>query len=79
MIFFGVDKLPPLAQNLIYRFVLLISLHTCLYLLSRTFYVLLVVDYIGFQALGFFLAISVLIQALLDYPSGVLGDRIGQR
>jgi len=79
MVFLGTEKLPPLAQGLVQRFVLLISLQTSLYLISRTFYVLVIIDYVGFQTLGLFLAISALLQAILDYPSGVLGDWIGQR
>jgi MFS family permease len=79
MVFLGTDELPPLAQGLIQRFVLLISLQTSLYLISRTFYVLVIIDYVGFQTLGLFLAVSALLQAILDYPSGVLGDWIGQR
>jgi MFS family permease len=34
---------------------------------------------VGYQQLGVLLAISFLIQAIFDYPSGVIGDWIGQR
>lgn len=79
MAFLGTAELPPLAQRLVQRFVLLISLQTSMYLISRAFYMLVIIDYVGFQTLGLFLAASALIQAILDYPSGVLGDWIGQR
>ena len=78
-VFLGTNRLTPPAQGLVYRFILLASLQTSLYLISSTFYVLYVLEYVGFLTLGVLLAISVVLQAILDYPSGVMGDWIGQR
>ena len=78
-VFLGTNRLTPPAQGLVYRFILLASLQTSLYLISSTFYVLYVLEYVGFLTLGVLLAVSVVLQAVLDYPSGVMGDWIGQR
>ncbi|MFW9905610.1 MAG: hypothetical protein ACFFFH_14855 [Candidatus Thorarchaeota archaeon] len=77
--FLGTNRLSPRAQGLVHRFILLASLQTSLYLISSTFYVLYVLEYVGFLTLGALLAVSVVLQAILDYPSGVMGDWIGQR
>lgn len=78
-VFLGTDRLPLPAQGLVHKFILLASLQTSLYLISSTFYVLFVLEYVGFMTLGVLLTVSVLLQAILDYPSGVIGDWIGQR
>ncbi|MFX0067149.1 MAG: hypothetical protein ACFFC7_33885, partial [Candidatus Hermodarchaeota archaeon] len=48
-------------------------------MISSTFYVLFVLDNVGYEAFGLLLAVSFVLQAVLDYPSGVLGDWLGQR
>ncbi|MFX0204711.1 MAG: MFS transporter [Candidatus Hodarchaeota archaeon] len=78
-IFLGTSKLSPPAQGLVHRFISLASLQTSLYLISSTFYVLFVLEYVGFLTLGVLLAVSAALQAIFDYPSGVMGDWIGQR
>ncbi|MFX1515941.1 MAG: MFS transporter [Promethearchaeota archaeon] len=78
-VFLGTDKLPIPARGLVCKFILLANLQASLYLISSTFYVLFVLEYVGFMSLGILLAVSVLLQAILDYPSGVIGDWIGQR
>ncbi|MFW9917550.1 MAG: hypothetical protein ACFFGZ_18265, partial [Candidatus Thorarchaeota archaeon] len=47
--------------------------------LSETFYVLFVLDSVGWARLGVLLAVSFLLQSVLDYPSGALGDWVGQK
>ncbi|PWI49341.1 hypothetical protein CEE45_02060 [Candidatus Heimdallarchaeota archaeon B3_Heim] len=64
--FLGTDRLSPPAQGLVHRFILLASLQTGLYLISSTFYVLFVLEYVGFMTLGALLAVSILLQAILD-------------
>ncbi len=77
--FLGIKKLPPSAQGLVQKFFLLASLQSSFFMVSGTFYVLFVIDQVGFEVLGFLLAVSYIVQALFDYPSGVMGDWIGQK
>jgi MFS family permease len=71
--------LPGEAQGVINRFFVFSGLMRGLFMLSSTFYVLFVVEIVGFKELGVLLAVSFILQAIIDYPSGTLGDRIGQR
>jgi MFS family permease len=80
MKFLGIkSKLPPNAQGLVQKFLFLSSLQSSFFFISGTFYVLFVIDKVGFIDLGVLVGISFLVQAILDYPSGSLGDWIGQR
>ncbi|MFX0016732.1 MAG: hypothetical protein ACFFB2_18900 [Promethearchaeota archaeon] len=79
MRFLGVTELPLRSQWLIQKFLLIANLQTSLIIISSTFYVLFVIDRIGFSTLGLLLSISFITQAILDYPTGVIGDWIGQR
>ncbi|MFX0094825.1 MAG: MFS transporter [Candidatus Hodarchaeota archaeon] len=79
MTFLRVNTLPRPAQGLIQKFFFLASLQSAFFTVSGTFYVLFVLDQVGFEALGILLAVSFIVQAVLDYPSGVLGDWIGHR
>ncbi|MFX0174346.1 MAG: hypothetical protein ACFE9L_20910 [Candidatus Hodarchaeota archaeon] len=79
MKFLGIrSKLPPNTQSLVQKFLFLSSLQSSFFFISGTFYVLFVIDKVGFIDLGILVGISFLVQALLDYPSGSLGDWIGQ-
>ncbi|MFX0204843.1 MAG: MFS transporter [Candidatus Hodarchaeota archaeon] len=77
--FLGVNCLPESAQNLIMKVVGSTVLLDMIWNLSTAFYVLFVIDTIGIEQLGILIAIGFFLQAVLDYPSGVLGDWIGQR
>ncbi|MFW9917520.1 MAG: MFS transporter [Candidatus Thorarchaeota archaeon] len=79
MILLGVHQLPNRAQGLVQKFVVVLIFADFLFYLSSTFYVLFVIDSVGFAQLGLLLAVRFLLQALLDYPSGALGDWIGQK
>lgn len=71
--------LPERAQTLIQKLVIAVVFMQFVWSLSETFYVLFVIDAVGYAQLGLLLAISFLIQSVLDYPSGALGDWIGQK
>lgn len=77
--FLGIEKLPEQAQRLVQRVVVSVVLLDLVWNLSSAFYVLFVIDTVGIAQLGILIAVSFLLQAILDYPSGVLGDWIGQR
>lgn len=77
--FSGTWELPGRAQNLVQRFLIIGIWINFLFLLSSTFYVVFIIDSVGYSQLGVLLAVSFLVQAALDYPSGVIGDWIGQK
>ncbi|MFQ5978889.1 MAG: MFS transporter [Candidatus Heimdallarchaeota archaeon] len=73
------QDLPERAQTLIQKLVVAVVFMQFVWSLSETFYVLFVIDAVGYAQLGLLLAISFLLQSVLDYPSGALGDWIGQK
>ncbi|MHA2245451.1 MAG: MFS transporter [Candidatus Hodarchaeales archaeon] len=77
--FLGIEKLPDSAQKFILKVVFSTSILSLFWFLSSAFFALFVIDTVGIERLGLLIAVSFLLQALLDYPSGVLGDWIGQR
>jgi MFS family permease len=48
-------------------------------MLSSTFYFLFIVELIGLTEAAFLITVAFIIQGLIDYPSGALGDKIGQK
>lgn len=77
--FLGIESLPKPAQQLLLRIVGSVILLDMVWNLSTAFYVLFIIDTVGIEQLGVLIAISFFLQAVLDYPSGVIGDWIGQR
>ncbi|MHA1940241.1 MAG: MFS transporter [Candidatus Hodarchaeales archaeon] len=77
--YLGIEKIPNRAQEYFRSFLLIQSLSTFLLVLTSTFSVLYSIDNIGFTLTGITISFSFLIQLLFDYPSGSLGDWIGQR
>lgn len=79
MVFLRTQNLPNRAQTLVQKIVIAVIFMQFVWSLSDTFYILFVIDAVGYETLGWLLAFSFLLQALLDYPSGALGDWIGQK
>ncbi|MFX0173834.1 MAG: MFS transporter [Candidatus Hodarchaeota archaeon] len=79
IIFLGVKDLPKKAQDLVTKAVISVFLLDLVWNLSAAFYVLYIIETVGIEQLGILIATSFLVQAALDYPSGVLGDWIGQK
>jgi AAHS family cis,cis-muconate transporter-like MFS transporter len=77
--FLGIQAIPDKTQQLIHKFLLLSLSGTFLGFLSSTFFILFVIDSIGFAQASIILSFTLLVQLLIDYPSGSLGDWIGQR
>ncbi|MFW9998375.1 MAG: MFS transporter, partial [Candidatus Odinarchaeota archaeon] len=77
--FFEINDLSKPAKKLIWKFFLLDSLNDGIFYLSSTFYVLYVLDTLGYFALAALVAWAMIVQAFLDYPTGAVGDWIGQR
>lgn len=77
--FLGIQSLPNEAQNLFLRFTSLLVFSSFLFNLSTTFFILYAYSIIGIEAAGIVIAIRLTIQLIFDYPSGSLGDWIGQK
>jgi len=77
--FLGIKQLPERAQFYFRSFLLLRFITSFLFNLSSTFYILYAIDNIGFTLAAVMTSIMLLAQVLFDYPSGSLGDWIGQR
>lgn len=75
----GTQELPSQAQYYMRTFLYLSMIISFLASLSSTFYVLFSIDHIGFALTAVCTSIMLATQLLFDYPSGSLGDWIGQR
>lgn len=76
--FVGINQLPDQARGIIRKFGLIRAMGT-LFSLSGTFFVLYIIDNVGFKQAGTVMAVMAATMMLFDYPSGSLGDYIGQR
>ncbi len=77
--FLGVTELPDRAKKLILKLIMSTTILNFFWFLSSAFFTLFVIDSVGIEHLGFLIAISYILQAVFDYPSGTVGDWIGQR
>lgn len=78
--FLGIaDHLPKRVHFLVQKFLIFACANSGLFFISNTFYVVFVQDLVSLPEFGLLTAISFIIQALLDYPTGTLGDWLGQR
>ncbi len=75
----GTEELPSLAQLHLRKVLTLGMLISFLMSLSNTFGVLYAIDKIGYTLAATCTSIMLLTQLIFDYPSGSLGDWIGQR
>lgn len=77
--FLGIQTIPSKAQGLIRTFLLLSLMGAFLGNLSSTFFILFAIDKLGFTQASIIMSFALLVQLGTDYPSGSLGDWIGQR
>jgi MFS family permease len=77
--YLGITELPQKTQRVMTRFFILNVVTIFTGAMSSTFFILYIIDKIGFTQAGIMLAIVSLTQLTADYPSGSLGDYIGQR
>ncbi len=75
----NVELLSPEGQSLVFKFFWLTFLAAVVNIVSSTFIYLHVIDLEGFAALGTIMAISFLVSAVTDFPTGVLADWLGHR
>ncbi|MFX0173525.1 MAG: MFS transporter [Candidatus Hodarchaeota archaeon] len=72
-------KLNSEAIRFVRRAVLLTVGYSVIHWLTQTFIVLYALQYLTWIELGIVLAVQIGIQIILDYPTGTIGDWIGQR
>ena len=77
--YLGITELPSQGQHFIRMFLVFQMLTTFVLLISNTFFILFTIDHIGFAQASLIVSFMLLVQLITDYPSGSLGDWIGQR
>lgn len=75
----GTAELPKQAQIHMRSVLSLSMIISFLMSLSSTFYILFVIDNVGFTLAAVTTSVMLITQLIFDYPSGSLGDWIGQR
>lgn len=77
--FLGTTKLPLKAQKILRLFIITQIIISFFIHLSSTFLILFAIDNLGFAKAGIMASIMLATQVLIDYPSGSLGDWLGQK
>ncbi|MHA2253783.1 MAG: MFS transporter [Candidatus Kariarchaeaceae archaeon] len=77
--FIGINQLPEQAKGIMRKYGLIRSAVATVYSATGTIFILHIIDSIGFKEASMIMSIMFLTQIILDYPSGSLGDYIGQR
>ncbi|MHA2232332.1 MAG: MFS transporter [Candidatus Hodarchaeales archaeon] len=75
----GIAEMSPQSQSLATRFFFLRSSQTAQLQIASTYLILFLLDIITYTELGLLLAVQFGLTALLDYPTGALGDAIGHK
>ncbi|MHA2085478.1 MAG: MFS transporter, partial [Candidatus Thorarchaeota archaeon] len=76
---FGVRELNPRAKRFISKATSLMLVYVFAIMLTNTFLILHALDFVSLSELAVILAVQFAVQALADYPSGAIGDMVGQR
>jgi len=84
--FFGLQQPTDKAVKLVRLMVLFMPTMAATYTISTTFWMIYIAEslgggdyYAGLGLVGVLIVIQLVVQTVLDYPSGALGDHIGQR
>lgn len=77
--FLGTASLNDEAVKFVNKGFIMLLGYAFLFNLTQTFFVLYALEHVSFTELGMLLGIQFTIQFLVDYPSGAIGDWIGQR
>jgi MFS family permease len=82
----GLDDATPEGISLAVKLAALIPAFSISFQLSTTFYMIFIAEQlgngdfiVGLGMVGFLLVIQTVVQTILDYPTGALGDTIGHR
>ena len=76
---FGIIDPSIELKSLMKRYIIYQMIITIVIMISDTFFILYIIDAIGNSGLGIVLFFGFLVQAIFDYPTGVIADWIGQR
>ncbi|UCG02813.1 MAG: MFS transporter [Candidatus Heimdallarchaeota archaeon] len=77
--YLGIDELEPNVKFLLIKFFCFLLINSFIMSLSWTFFSLYAIDKMGFTLTGIMLAVMLFTQFIFDYPSGSMGDYLGQR
>ncbi len=75
----GITTLNSDAKQFISKAVSLIFIYTFIVMITNTFLILFSLEFLSLAELSIILALQAILQALSDYPTGAIGDWIGQR
>ncbi|MHA2366355.1 MAG: MFS transporter, partial [Candidatus Hodarchaeales archaeon] len=77
--FLSISDLNSDAKRFISKAVSIMFVFVFVIMLTNTFLILFALEYLNISELGIVLAIQFAVQAISDYPTGAIGDWIGQR
>jgi len=77
--FIGLNQLPVGAKKFMRNYSIMRNILAVSFGLAQTFLILYIIDALGFYRASLIISVMVGVQLLIDYPTGALGDRIGQR
>ncbi|MHA1968536.1 MAG: MFS transporter, partial [Candidatus Hodarchaeales archaeon] len=77
--YLGIQTISLDARKVIYKYMILDYSSILVALLSNTFFILFVIGQTDYTRAGFIISLMMIVQMIIDYPSGSLGDYIGQR
>ncbi|OLS24271.1 MAG: hypothetical protein HeimC2_23360 [Candidatus Heimdallarchaeota archaeon LC_2] len=77
--FIGLKEIPKEARSVMRNYSIIMLLLNFIFSFTATFSILYIIDAIGFKGAATITAISLSVILLTDYPSGSLGDWIGQK
>ncbi len=77
--FLGIQNLPDSGQSLFRKYAFISIFGAFFGNLSSTFFILFAIDEIGYVQASYTISFMLLTQLIFDYPSGSLGDWIGQK
>ncbi|MFW9849361.1 MAG: MFS transporter [Candidatus Thorarchaeota archaeon] len=75
----SISNLNPKAKQFISRATILIFAYSFAVMLTNTFLILHALEFVSITELSMILAVQFAIQAIVSYPSGAIGDWVGQR
>ncbi|MCY3412597.1 MAG: MFS transporter [Candidatus Heimdallarchaeota archaeon] len=77
--FTGINELPASSRAMMRNYGIIRASNSAVFNLTGTIFILYIIAKIGFGSAALIMSIMMLTQLLIDYPSGTLGDYIGQR
>ena len=75
----GISELQPTAKKFLTKATFLLVISDFLLYIAQTFLILYALEIVSFSDLGIIISVQLVIMILSDYPSGALGDWIGQK